>query len=78
MPRLQLIAVDTNVLLNLANRDEIVVDCIETIKGRLAAVSQADTVKNLRPKSLIQLENRFAFSPELCGNTDRQAAHQKS
>jgi predicted nucleic-acid-binding protein len=35
MPKLQQIAVDTNILLNLAKRDETVIDCIQTLKKRL-------------------------------------------
>lgn len=35
MPRLTLVAVDTNVLLNLAGKIEVVIDCITTIKKRL-------------------------------------------
>jgi len=35
MPKPLLVAVDTNVLLNLAKRDETAIDCIDTVKFRL-------------------------------------------
>jgi predicted nucleic acid-binding protein len=35
VPKLTPVAVDTNVLLNLADEEEIVIDCLETIKKRL-------------------------------------------
>ena len=35
MPRPQQVAVDTNVLLNLAKEDETVIDCIDTLRRRL-------------------------------------------
>ncbi len=35
MPKLTSVAVDTNVLLNLANGDEVVIDCLDAIKKRL-------------------------------------------
>jgi predicted nucleic acid-binding protein len=35
MPKLTPVAVDVNVLINFANRDEVVIDCLGTIKKRL-------------------------------------------
>ena len=35
MPKLPLVALDTNVLLDLAKADEKVIDCIETIRARV-------------------------------------------
>jgi len=35
MPKLTLVAVDTNVLLDFANKSEVVIDCLDTIKKRL-------------------------------------------
>jgi len=36
MPKLTQVAVDTNVLLNLSNGDEVVIDCFDTLRRRLA------------------------------------------
>jgi len=35
MPKLTPVAVDVNVLINFANKDEVVIDCLRTIKQRL-------------------------------------------
>jgi len=35
MPKLTLVAVDANVLLNLADEVEVVIDCLNTVKKRL-------------------------------------------